>query len=481
MLRTSRYTIADARKEIVGIDQEVPVLDGSKRRYVFLDNGASTPAFRGVLDAVNEFLPWYSGVHRGTGFKSLVATDAFDAAHDLIARFVGADPDLAAVIFTKNTTEAVNKLSNRFRFAPDDVVITTLMEHHSNDLPWRKNARVVHVGIMPDGSLDLAALREAITRERGRLRLVAVTGASNITGVCPPIHDIAALAHDAGAKIFVDAAQLTPHRRINMLPPDHRGHIDFLAFSAHKMYAPFGTGVLIGPREFFSNGDPDQVGGGVVDVVTLDRAVWNQPPHKEEAGSPNVIGGIALAASIAILEEIGLESIADHEHELLEYAYPKLRAVDGVTLYGPRKDLRNKVGVITFNMEGIHHSLVAAILGTEGGLGVRDGCFCAHPYVKELLHVTAEEDRTLTEEVLAGDKSRMPGMVRASLGCYNSKEDVDILVDMLTRVSKGAYAGRYVQDRATGAFHAEGFSVDMGSYYPLAGGRRGPALAAEAS
>jgi len=477
----SSHTLADLRSEIVGIDQQVPLLDGSRRPYVFLDNGASTPALRGVVDAVTSFLPWYSGVHRGTGFKSLVATDAFDGAHDIVARFVGADSLRTSVIFTKNTTEAVNKLSNRFRFMSGDVVITTLLEHHSNDLPWRKNARVIHIGMMPDGSVDLFALRQAIAREQGRLKLVAVTGASNITGICPPIHEIATWAHDAGAKMFVDAAQLAPHREIDMFPPDHPGHIDFLAFSGHKMYAPFGTGVLLGPREFFAHGDPDMVGGGVVDIVTLDRAVWNQPPHKDEAGSPNVIGGIALAAAIRILESVGMDAIAAHEHEILEYAYPKLRGIPGVELYGPTANLRNKVGVIAFNIKGSHHSLVAAVMGTEGAIGVRDGCFCAHPYVKELLHVSPEDDHILTEEVLAGNKSRMPGMVRASLGCYNSKEDIDRLVEMLGIVARKEYRGKYIQNLASGAFHAEGYAVDMGSYHAFASGKRGPAFPGEAS
>jgi selenocysteine lyase/cysteine desulfurase len=295
-----------------------------------------------------------------------------------------------------------------------------------------------------------------------------VSGASNITGLCAPIHDIAVWTHAAGAKIFVDAAQLAPHRPIDIRPDEDPGHIDFLALSAHKLYAPFGTGALIGPKKFFDEGDPDAVGGGVVDIVTLDHAVWNRPPHKEEAGSPNVLGGVALAAAIRLLQGVGMDVIAAHEQELLNYAYAKLKKIPGIHLYGPTDDLREKVGVMAFNIEGMHHSLVSAILGTEGGIGVRDGCFCAHPYVKELLHVSPEEDRTYTAEVLAGDKSRMPGMVRASLGCYNTRGDIDALIGMLDRVASGRYTGRYIQDRATGAFHAEGYTIDFTKYCSLA-------------
>ena len=343
------------------------------------------------------------------------------------------------MVFTKNTTECINKLSNRFMFRRGDVVITTIMEHHSNDLPWRKNARVIHIGTTPDGRPDLAAMKAAIAREKGSLRLVAVSGASNITGLCSPVHEIASWAHAAGARIFVDAAQLAPHRPIDMLPDDDPGHIDFLALSAHKMYAPFGTGALVGAKDFFDAGDPDQVGGGVVDIVTLDRAVWNRPPHKEEAGSPNVIGGVALAAAVRVLGTVGMEAIAAHEQDLLAYGYAELKKIPRIVLYGPTDRLEEKVGVMAFNVEGMHHSLVAAILGVEGGIGVRDGCFCAHPYVKDLLHVSAEEDRVFTAEVISGNKSNMP-----------------------------AYRGTYDQDPATGAFHARGYRVDFARYCSLA-------------
>jgi cysteine desulfurase / selenocysteine lyase len=461
-----RMTVADLRTEIVGVDTPVPLLDGSQRPYVFLDNAASTPAFRSVLRTIEEFLPWYSGVHRGTGFKSLLSTELYDRAHEAIGRFVHADPAFHTVIFTKNTTECINKLSNRFAFRPGDVVVTTSMEHHSNDLPWRKNATVVHVGIVADGHLNMRALTDTLLRYRGRVRLVAVNGASNISGICSPIYEIAQRAHEAGAKIFVDAAQLAPHRAIDMWSPDDPGHIDFLALSAHKMYAPFGTGALVGPRSFFADGTPDMVGGGVVEIVTLDDVAWNEPPHKEEAGSPNVIGGIALAEAARTLQRVGMEAIAAHEHELLEYAYRRLKQIRGLLFYGPTEDLSDKVGVIAFNVEGMHNALVAAIIGTEAGIGVRNGCFCAHPYVKELLGITPEEDRRFTAEVLAGDKSHLPGMVRASLGCYNNRDDIDALAEILERIVRKEYRGTYIQSRATGAFHAKGYTVPFAKYLP---------------
>lgn len=464
-----RTTLKELRNDIVGVDTRVPLLDGTERRYVFLDNAASTPTFRRVLACIEEFLPWYSGVHRGTGFKSLLATDIFDRAHDVVGRFVGADLTTNCVIFTKNTTECVNKLSNRFNLSQDDIVITTVMEHHSNDLPWRTKAAVVYVGITRDGHLDLAALKRALDEYRGRVRLVAINGASNITGICSPIHDIAEWVHAAGSTLFVDAAQLAPHRPINMMADDDPRHIDFLALSAHKMYAPFGTGALIGPKRFFEQGDPDAVGGGVVDLVTLERVVWNQPPQKEEAGTPNVVGGIAMAAAISVLESVGMDTLVAHEHVLLEYALRKLKKVRGVTLYGPTDNVSDKVGVMTFNVDGMHHALVAAIMGTEGGIGIRNGCFCAHPYVKELLSVTPEEETLLASQILVGDKSNVPGMVRASLGCYNIDTEIDMFVEMLERIVRKEYRGTYVQEKASGAYHAEGFNIPFHKYFPFFG------------
>lgn len=462
-----KLTLQHLRQEIVGIDTMVPLLDGSQRRYVFLDNAASTPTFRRVLNCIEDFLPWYSGVHRGTGFKSIIATEVFDRAHEIVGEFVGADLSRNVVIFGKNTTEAINKLSRRLELNEDDIIVTTAMEHHSNDLPWRTNGKVFHVETTADGSLDLKGLKNALHLYRGKVKLVAVNGASNITGLCSPIHDIAAWAHEAGARIFVDAAQLAPHRPIDMLSDDDPRHIDFLAFSAHKMYAPFGTGVLIGPKEVFMKGAPDMVGGGTVEVVTLHEVWWTVPPHKEEAGSPNVIGGVALAEAIRILQEVGMDAVENREHQLLEYAYTKIRKVPGIILYGPTDDVSRKVGAIAFNVDGMHHALVASILGSEGGIGVRNGCFCAQPYVKKLLRLSPHEEMMLGKEILSGNKSHVPGMVRASLGCYSNEEDIDMFIETLERIVRKEYRGSYELNPATGTFVAKGFHIDVAKYFPF--------------
>jgi cysteine desulfurase/selenocysteine lyase len=442
------------RQEIVGIDQQVPLLNGSSRPYVFLDNAASTPTLCGVQQKVNEFLEWYSSVHRGSGFKSQLSTQAYERAREIVAEFVGADPHTHSVIFGKNTTEAINKLANRLDLQPDDVVITTIMEHHSNDLPWRPKAQVAYVGMREDGSLDTDELQEMLARFSGRVKLVTTTGASNVTGFAPPIYDIAEWAHAFGAQILVDAAQLAPHRAVHMGPLDSPRHLDFVAVSAHKMYAPFGTGALVGPKAVFDRGAPDYRGGGTVEIVTLDEVYWSASPERDEAGSPNVVGAVALAASMRILSQVGLETIAAHEQELTRYTLGRINQLEGITVYGSSDPdrLDDRLGVITFEVQGMHHGKVAAILGFEGGIGVRNGCFCAHPYLLRLMKVGEQASRMHQQQVLNGDRSQLPGMVRASFGCYNTLEEVDRLIEMLERITRGDYRGDYVQDRATGDF-----------------------------
>ncbi|HYQ86663.1 MAG TPA: aminotransferase class V-fold PLP-dependent enzyme [Bacteroidota bacterium] len=456
-------TVADLRKEVVGLETRIPLLDGSERRYVFLDNAASTPTFASVLRCIEDFMPWYSGVHRGMGFKAIVATNVYDETHRIAGAFVGADLDTNAVLFSKNTTESINKLANRFGFKPDDVLITTGMEHHSNDLPWRKYCRTLHIGIDSEGGVDLIALRKEIAARRGSVRLVAVSGASNVTGICNPIHEIAEWAHAAGAKIFVDAAQLAPHRAIDILPDDDPGHIDFIAYSAHKIYAPFGIGVLVGPLEFFNAGSPDLVGGGTVSYVGTDDVEWGSPPQKEEAGSPNVVGAVALAEAISLLRSVGMEAIAEHERELLEYTLGRMTKLPRVRMYGPLTDLKRKVGVIPFNVDGMDHSLVATILSAEGGIGVRNGNFCAQPYMRKLLNVSPEEEKS--KRASRCDNPTLPGMVRASFGCYNNQEDVDIFIDMLGRIVRNEQKGAYSIDPETGVYSARGFEIDAGRHF----------------
>jgi cysteine desulfurase/selenocysteine lyase len=456
------------RHLFVGLETAVPLYDGTQRPYINLDNAASTPPLANVQGAVNAFLPFYSSVHRGTGFKSQLSTHAYEAARQAVLRFVNANPSEHTCIFGKNTTEAINKLAHRFPFTEErNVVLTSGMEHHSNDLPWRSSARTVHVGLTGDGRLDEADFDRQLEHYAGQVALVAITGASNVTGYLNPIHRLARKAHSAGAEILVDCAQLAPHRRVDMRPLDDPEHLDFIAISAHKMYAPFGSGALVGRRELFAQGDPDMQGGGTVEIVTLEDVVWAGPPDRDEAGSPNTVGAVALAAAIAQLDSVGMETVAAHEAELTAYALQRLQAIPGIHLYGDRnpQNAAQRLGVIPLQLSAISHFKAAAILGNEFGIGVRSGCFCAHPYILHLLGLTPQESRKVRQRMLTGDKREMPGLIRASFGLYNTLEEVDALADALEHIVRGDYSGQYQQEVASGEYHLLGWKPPFEQYF----------------
>ncbi len=467
--KVDEINIHTIRKYIVGVEEEIPLLDGKRRPYINLDNAASTPTISLITEKVNEFLKWYSNVHRGTGFKSKLSSRVFEEARDTIARFVHADLSDSIVLFCKNTTEAINKLANRFSFQPGDVVLTSVMEHHSNELPWRKVAQVVHIEVTPDGRIDENDFREKISRFGSKIKLIAVSGASNVTGFINPIHTYARWAHAIGAQIMVDAAQLVPHRPIDMKMKGDPEHLDYIAFSAHKMYAPFGVGVLVGCRKTFEEGDPEYVGGGTVDIVNLENAYWADLPDKEEAGTPDIVGAVALAQAIRVIEHIGWDDIINHESSLTHYALERLKKIPGVTLYGDKElaTVADRLGVITFNVKDLNHALVASILSYEWGIGTRNGCFCAHPYVKCLLDVSEAEAIDMESRILARDRSTLPGFVRASFGIYNTKEEVDVLCEALSAIAKGKYRDGYLLNKERGEFYRTDVTDEFEKYFSL--------------
>lgn len=459
----------DLRGELIGIDAEVPLIDGRRVQYVNFDNAASTPTFRPVAEKVNEFLRWYSNVHRGTGFKSLLSSWVFEEARTRIANFVRADLNEHVVLFTKNSTESINKLANRLNFAPGDIVLTSLMEHHSNELPWRKVAQVEHIAIDDEGRLDAGDFEAKLKLYGDKIRMVAITGASNVSGYITDIDLYARGAHSVGAELLVDAAQLAPHRPLAMGRLAEDTHVDYLVFSAHKMYAPYGIGVLVGKRAPFEEGDPDTVGGGTVDIVNLEEAYWADLPDKEEAGTPDIVGVVALAKVIAMLDAVGWPQIIDHEAELTAYALRHLADNPAVIIHGDADPdrARERLGVISFSVKGVPHSLAAAVLNFEHGIGVRSGCFCAHTYVKCLLHVDDAEAREVEEQILRRDRSRLPGTVRISFGLYNTIGEVDRLVAALQAIGEGRISGDYILDKERGEYAPRGYEVDFEEYFQL--------------
>ena len=429
---------------LVGDGMLVPCVDGHERPYVALDTAASTSALEPVLRRVEEFLPSYSSIHRGAGYKSQLATEAYESARGAALSFAGREDREDIAIICRNTTEAINHLAYRLRLRRDDVVVTSVVEHHANLLPWSRVAMCRYVESRSDGTFQSSDVANELDRSP-KPRLLAITGASNITGWLPPIDEIIDAAHDREIPVVVDCAQLAPHRHL----PEKA---DFVAWSGHKMYAPFGAGVLIGPRKTFADGDPFLAGGGAVDLVELGEVLWTDPPDREEAGSPNVVGAVALHAAIDTLAEVGWPAIIAHDHLMGQLLREGLANIPGVHVLGPdpRTDM---LPVVTFTVEGLSHALVAARLSAEDGIGVRHGCFCAHPYLMRLLGLTAAEVTDFRNEVRRGDRTRMPGAVRASAGINTTEADISRLISAVTRIAGGAEAPvAYLQDPRTGDF-----------------------------
>ncbi|HEX7166801.1 MAG TPA: aminotransferase class V-fold PLP-dependent enzyme [Acidimicrobiales bacterium] len=437
---------------LVGDGLPVPCLDG-ERPSISLDAAASTAALPSVADRVTEFVPWYSSVHRGAGFKSQGATVAYEHARDDALRFAGRVPregrDDVAII-CRNTTEAINHLAYRLQLDRDDVVLTTVVEHHANLLPWGRLATRRYVECGAEGTFTVDAVRAGLTAEP-RPKLLAITGASNVTGWLPPIDEIVDVAHELDVPVFVDAAQLAPHRP---LPAE----ADFVAWSGHKMYAPYGAGALVGAARVFRVGDPFLAGGGAVDLVDLDEVVWTDPPEREEAGSPNVIGAVAMAAAIEALEDIGWDAILEHEHEreLATRLKGGLAAIDGVRLLGPGAD-EPTLAVAAFVVDAVPHALVAARLSAEFGIATRHGCFCAHPYLLRLLDLDEGEVQRYRDAVLRGDRREVPGAVRASASIATTVEEIDAFLEAVRGIAAGDPPPvAYEQDEHTGDWHPVG-------------------------
>jgi selenocysteine lyase/cysteine desulfurase len=406
--------------DVVGAGLDVPLVTGGSVRYVNLDYAASTPALRAVADQVTELLPLYSSVHRGAGYASAVCTSAYEAARATLAAFTGARPD-DVVIFTRNTTDALNLLAA----AVPGPVVHLDIEHHANLLPWQaRGASARAVRARATLQETLRAVGDELARTPAAL--LAVTGASNVTGECLPLAELAGLAHAHGARIAVDGAQLVPHRRVGLAASG----IDYLAFSGHKIYAPFGTGVLVGRADWLDAAPPYLAGGGAVRQVRLDATDWAASPARHEGGTPNVVGAVALAAACRFVHSLPAGAVQGHEGFLTGRLLDGLASVDGVRTLRLWPGDADRIGVVTFTVDGWPAQHVAQYLSAEHGIGVRDGRFCAHPLLARLTRASVVSDGAA---------------VRASLGLGSRAADVDRLVDALGALrahgSSWAYAG----------------------------------------
>ena len=404
--------------DIQNIRADFPVLQREVKPgvpLIYLDSTATSQKPRAVLDVMDKYYRYYNAnVHRGIHTLAEEATAGYEGARKLVAEFINAKSH-REVIFTSNTTEAINIVAQvwgRANVGPDDVIVLTEMEHHSNLVPWQMiaaetGARLEFLPVTDDGLLELSVLDDLLDKEP---KIVSLTHVSNVLGTINPVAEITAKAHDAGAIVLVDGAQSVPHMPVDMQKLD----VDFYAFSSHKMCGPTGIGVLWGREEFLDTMPPFLGGGEMIKRVYLREFAPNELPHKFEAGTPPIAEAIGLGAEINYLSSIGMESIHAHECALIRYGLERLQEIPGITVYGPTGEHVPRGGVAAFTFDDIHPHDVAQVLDTYG-IAVRAGHHCAMP-----LH----------------DRFNIVATARASFYLYNTSEEADRLIDGLYGVKK---------------------------------------------
>ncbi|MEV0846889.1 aminotransferase class V-fold PLP-dependent enzyme [Streptomyces sp. NPDC049954] len=407
---------------VLGRDVRVPLVTGGEVEYAALDYAASAPALQRVWDDVAAYAPYYGSVHRGAGYLSQLSTDLFEKARVEVAEFLDCR-ESDELLFTRSTTDSLNLLAACLPAGCQVFVFET--EHHASLLPWR-NAEVTHLDAPRSPAEAVDTLERALAaREPHGPALVCVTGASNVTGEIWPVRELAAVAHAHGARIVLDAAQLAPHHPVSVQELD----VDWVAFSGHKLYAPFGSGVLAGRSDWLEEAEPYLAGGGASRSVSRREdggvdVVWHGGAARHEAGSPNVIGAYAIASACKALTEAGFDSLVARERQLVERVRTGLADVPGVTVLSLFGEAAERVGVLSFVVSGWNSSHFAAALSAEYGIGVRDGLFCAHPLVRTLLGSTAEAPGECgAPEGAAGEQSL--NAIRVSFGAGTPDEHVE--------------------------------------------------------
>ncbi|MCD2225277.1 cysteine desulfurase [Listeria cossartiae] len=397
--------------DIQKIRADFPILaqEINEKPLAYLDNAATSQKPKQVIEALTHYYEFdNANVHRGVHTLAARATDAYESARGKVAKFIHAR-EVAEIIFTRGTTSAINLVVDSYGEAnieAGDEIVISYLEHHSNLIPWqqlakRKGAVLKYIELEEDGTISVDQAKKAIGE---KTKIVALAHVSNVLGTITPIKEIAALAHKFGAVILVDGAQAVPHMEVNVVDLD----ADFYAFSGHKMMAPTGIGALYGKRELLDAMEPTEFGGEMIDFVELYDSTWKELPWKFEAGTPIIGGAIALGAAIDYLAEVGLENIHAHEQALASYAIEEMSKIEGITIYGP-KDASKRCGLVTFNLEGAHPHDIATILD-EDGVAIRAGHHCAQPLMKWL---------------------DVSSTARASFYIYNTKEEIDALIDGL--------------------------------------------------
>ena len=430
------YTIDNIRDYVVGVDEEIELADGTKQPQINFDNAATTPAFQPVMDEVDNKLKTYGSIGRGFSQKSNISTDIYNNTREKVLKFVGAydkaDPEKYTCFYVNNTTDGLNKLASALITDKKQTVLTTRIEHHANDLSWRERCNVIWAEVDDQGRIKYDDIEKML--KKNKVDFVSVTAASNVTGYVTDVHKVAKMAHKYGAKIVVDGAQIVAHRKFSMIGNTPEENIDFFVFSAHKMYSPYGGGAVVGLTKELNKHMPTFYGGGTVKIVRDETYTTKDAPAKYEAGSPNYPGVVGLGAAIDILEEVGFDSIQEHEKVLNRRLIDGLSKFKNVVIYGDAKNIDDRVGVVTFNFTDVNSYLLAQKLTELGGVATRRGAFCAHPYVWRLMNIPDEELDRFEE---CADINT-PGMIRVSFGIYNNEEEVDKLLEILPEAMKAA-------------------------------------------
>ncbi|MEH7382867.1 cysteine desulfurase [Bacillus sp. JJ1533] len=398
--------IQDIRSMFPILDQEV-----NGKPLVYLDSAATSQKPVTVIETLDRYYREYnSNVHRGVHTLGTKATDAYENAREKVRKYINAS-SIQEVIFTRGTTTAINTIAESYgreHLNEGDEIVITYMEHHANIIPWqqiakRTGAKLKYIPLQEDGSIDVKDVEATVTNQT---KIVSVVMVSNVLGAINPIKEITEIAHRNGAIMVVDGAQAAPHMKIDVKDLD----CDFLAFSGHKMCGPTGIGVLYGKKALLEKMEPVETGGEMIDFVDLYESTWKELPWKFEAGTPIIAGAIGLGAAIDFLEDIGLDQILEHEHNLANYAMERLSEVEGLTIYGPK----HRAGLVTFNIDDVHPHDVATVLDADG-VAVRAGHHCAQPLMKWL---------------------KVSATARASFYLYNTEEEIDKLVEGLIKTKE---------------------------------------------
>ncbi len=403
----SSYDVSSLRSQFPILATEV-----NGESLVYLDNAATSQKPLVVLETSRQYYEQLnSNIHRGTHYLAQQATAAYEKSRDVVARHLNAG-SREEIIFTSGTTDSINLVSSILGYSgtigPDDTILISNLEHHSNTVPWqmlceRSGASLEVIPVTEDGAIDLEAFHRLLNVHQGNLKFVALTHISNAFGSILPVEPIIEEAHRAGALVLVDGAQAVPH-----LPVDvQKLNADFYVFSGHKVYAPTGIGILYGKRALLDSLPPWRGGGEMIKKVSYDGTTYNDLPYKYEAGTPNIEGAIALAAALEFLHDLGPEALLDHEQDLIRQAASALSAINGLTLYGPE----DRAGALSFNMEGIHHYDLGTLLD-KMGVAIRTGHHCCQPLMARF---------------------GITGTLRASFACFNDTTDVRRLVEAVEK------------------------------------------------